>query len=113
MMEKVDYCGLVSGNKTDKSLLFTTFFGTKANIPLIEECPVNVACEVVKRIKVYKMDVFIGEIIETFIGEGYTTNGCVDIKEINPLIYCTDNFYWTIDNKIGQGFEIGKLLQSK
>ena len=113
MMEKVDYCGLVSGNKTDKSQLFTTFFGTKDNIPLIDECPVNIACKVIKRIKVFNMDVFIGEIIETFVGEGYITNGCVDIEKINPLIYCIDNFYWTIGNKLGKGFETGKLLQSK
>lgn len=42
------------------------------------------------------MDVFLGEVIETFVGEDYTTNGHSDTKKINPLIYCIDNLYWTI-----------------
>ena len=91
MIEKVDYCGLESGYRTDKSQLFTTFFGIIRNIPLIEECTVNIACKVIKRFKIYKMDVFIGEVIETFVGEDYTTNGRADTKKINPLI-----FAWTI-----------------
>jgi len=36
--EKTDYCGLVSGGKTDKSEIFDVFYGELANAPLIKEC---------------------------------------------------------------------------
>ncbi len=39
LMEKADYCGLVSGHKVDKSGLFRVFYGELETAPLIEECP--------------------------------------------------------------------------
>jgi len=41
MVEKTDYCGLVSGVKNDKSRLFDVFYGELKKAPLIAECPVS------------------------------------------------------------------------
>src|SRR5689334_8351141 len=41
MVDGVDYCGIVSGRTTDKSELFTEFYGELGTAPMIEECPVN------------------------------------------------------------------------
>jgi flavin reductase (DIM6/NTAB) family NADH-FMN oxidoreductase RutF len=39
LMEKTDYCGLVSGKKVDKSKIFKVFYGQLPHAPMIEECP--------------------------------------------------------------------------
>lgn len=36
MVAKTDYCGLVSGNDGDKSILFHTFYGILENAPMIQ-----------------------------------------------------------------------------
>lgn len=40
LLEKVDYCGLVSGKKVDKSTLFTVRKGDNTGTPMIDECPI-------------------------------------------------------------------------
>jgi flavin reductase (DIM6/NTAB) family NADH-FMN oxidoreductase RutF len=110
LVKKVDYCGLVSGNKTDKSSIFETFFGETDKAPMIDECPINLVCRVIKTFDVYDMVVFIGEIIETFVWKECLSNGFPDTKKINPLIYCMDNQYWDIGKVVGKGFSDGKCL---
>src|SRR5512136_2783435 len=46
LIEKTDYCGLVSGNKTDKSEVFTIYYGELGKAPLIKECPICISCTV-------------------------------------------------------------------
>ena len=57
------------------------------------------------------MTVFVGEIIETFVGKEYLMNGFPDTKKINPLIYCMDNQYWDVGRVVGKGFSEGKNLK--
>jgi flavin reductase (DIM6/NTAB) family NADH-FMN oxidoreductase RutF len=40
MVDKVDYCGLVSGKKDDKARLFQVFYGDLKTAPMINECPI-------------------------------------------------------------------------
>ena len=41
---KVDYCGIYSGKKRDKSKIFEIFYGVLETAPLVQECPVNLEC---------------------------------------------------------------------
>ena len=66
LVEKVDYCGLVSGNNVDKSKVFECFYESSEKIPMILECPINMECTVIKTLEIYNMEVFIGEVIETY-----------------------------------------------
>ena len=72
LVDKVDYCGLVSGNNIDKSQVFKCFYESNNKIPLIEECPINMECKVTKIIEIYDMELFIGEIIETYVNQRLT-----------------------------------------
>jgi len=45
-MAKADFCGTASGRKVDKASLFKDP-ESLPDLPLIEDCPVNLACEVV------------------------------------------------------------------
>ena len=44
LLEKTDYCGLVSGEKTDKSKEFDVFYGSLKTAPMINDCPVSLEC---------------------------------------------------------------------
>jgi flavin reductase (DIM6/NTAB) family NADH-FMN oxidoreductase RutF len=39
MAEVTDYCGIVSGKKTDKSKIFDLFYGELKTAPMIKDCP--------------------------------------------------------------------------
>jgi flavin reductase (DIM6/NTAB) family NADH-FMN oxidoreductase RutF len=107
-VERVDYCGLVSGADNNTSQVFDCFYGDDDKAPMISDCPVNLACKVIKTFEVHDMDVFIAEVVETLISEDCTTDGRADTRKTNPLIYCMDNLYWSIGDAVGRGFSIGK-----
>jgi flavin reductase (DIM6/NTAB) family NADH-FMN oxidoreductase RutF len=58
MVKETDYCGLVSGNKKDKAAFFKTFYGKLKTAPMIEECPINMECELMKTVDFPNHDVF-------------------------------------------------------
>ncbi|MDR3561605.1 MAG: flavin reductase family protein [Negativicutes bacterium] len=110
MVEVTDYIGIVSGDKIDKSVLFRNFYGQLASAPMIEECPLNLECRLVKVVDVGGTnDIFIGEIVEAYTSEEFLTDGLPDIKKINPLVFSMhDNNYWQVGANIGRAWGIGK-----
>lgn len=110
MLKETDYCGLVSGKDVDKSKLFHTFYGTSNSIPMIEECPINMACKVVQEFELEGSNVlFIGKILESFSEEKYLSNGLPDIKKIDPILLSVNDFnYYNIGTRIGKAWSIGK-----
>ena len=69
----VVYCGIVSGKKVDKGALFKTFFGKLKTAPMIEECPVNMECQLVRTVDFPTHDIFMGEVVNTFCDEAVLT----------------------------------------
>lgn len=113
LIEKTDYCGLVSGSKTDKSELFHVFFGDLGKAPLIKECPVCMSCSLYNAVKLPFDTLYIGEPKEVFTEEKYLTNGILDIKKVNPFtLTMPDNHYWSVGENIGKAWNIGKSLKS-
>jgi flavin reductase (DIM6/NTAB) family NADH-FMN oxidoreductase RutF len=106
LVEKTDYCGLVSGYQTDKSSIFTTFYG-EIGVPMIEECPVNLECKVIKVIEINNMEMFIGEVIQSYIDQGCIENGNPNAMKIDPLIYDIGNTYRNLGNWTAQAFKTG------
>ena len=114
LMEKTDYCGLVSGNKTDKSGIFSVFYGELKKAPLIEECPVCFSCSLSETVKLPSNTLFIGEVKEVFTEERYMTDNLIDIKKVNPFtLSMPDNHYWSVGEKIEKAWSIGKALKKK
>ncbi len=110
LMKELDYCGLCSGKEIDKAKIFKAYYGEDNNSPMIQECPINISCEVMKNITVYDMEVFIGKVTEVYASVDCLTDGFPDTKKVDPLIYCMDNKYWKIGDPIGYGFSEGKEL---
>jgi flavin reductase (DIM6/NTAB) family NADH-FMN oxidoreductase RutF len=92
LVAETDYVGIVSGSKTDKSGVFTTFEGSVAGVPMIRGCPVNLLCKVVRTAELPNeptpivSEFFIGEVLEVYVDGRCLTDGKPDIKKINPLL---------------------------
>ena len=111
LIEKTDFCGLVSGSKTDKSELFNVFYGESDKVPLIEECPVCMSCSVYDAVKLPSNTLYIGEPREVFTEEKYMTDNQLDIKKINPFtLTMPDNHYWSVGENLGKAWNIGKNI---
>lgn len=109
MIEKTDYCGLVTGSKTDKSGLFDVFYGGLKGAPMIKECPVCMACKVYDIVRLPHNTFFIGEIIDAYSEDQYLTDGMPDVKKINPFtLTMPDKNFWTVGENIGKAWSIGK-----
>jgi flavin reductase (DIM6/NTAB) family NADH-FMN oxidoreductase RutF len=111
LIEKTDFCGLVSGSKTDKSELFNVFYGESDKVPLIEECPVCMSCSVYDAVKLPSNTLYIGEPREVFTEEKYMADNQLDIKKINPFtLTMPDNHYWSVGENLGKAWNIGKNI---
>ncbi|MFW9829894.1 MAG: flavin reductase family protein [Promethearchaeota archaeon] len=115
LLAKVDYCGIVSGSEVDKSLLFEVFFGELDTVPLIKECPVNLECKVVKEFSIQHRQIFIGDVIQTYVNQEFVIENegrksIADMIKLDPIIYALDNKYYTIGKSIGIGYQEGKSI---
>ena len=107
LVQKVDYCGTVSGNTTDKSAVFTSFYDAAGKAPMIAECPMNFLCRVVKTIPLYGFEMFIGEIVAAYVSDRCLTDGRPDTKKIDPLAMTSGGNYWDLGRPVGAIFKEG------
>jgi flavin reductase (DIM6/NTAB) family NADH-FMN oxidoreductase RutF len=109
LVKQVDFCGIYSGKKTDKSEIFELFFGKLDAAPLIEACPVNLECKLRHTLDLGAHVLVVGEIVETHVSEHGMTDGKPDAQKIDPLIYSPGmGAYHRLGQIVGQAFSIGK-----
>lgn len=114
MVEKVDYCGLVSGRDVDKSQLFETFFGVETGAPMIRECPLNMECRLTEVLDRPEHEVFIGQVVAAHCDEDRLTSGVPDIVKINPLVFAmNDRGYWQLSERKASAWSVGKRLKKR
>ena len=105
----VDYCGIYSGHRRDKSQIFQVEFGNLKTAPLIAECPVNLECKVIHTLDLSSHVLFIGEIMESYVKQDCISDGKPDAGKIDPLIYATaTQQYHRLGEALGTAFSIGK-----
>ena len=111
LLEKTDYCGLVSGRERDKSRIFTLFHGNLEHAPMIQECPLAFACTLVNIVELPSNDLFIGEVAEAYAEEACLTKGAPDIVKMSPFtLTMPDNIDWKIGGQAGKAWEAGRAL---
>jgi flavin reductase (DIM6/NTAB) family NADH-FMN oxidoreductase RutF len=114
LVEKTDFCGLVSGAKADKASLFTLFYGALDKAPLIGECPVCMACTLHQTVSLPTNRLYIGEPREVWTEERYLTEQKLDIGKIHPFtLTMPDNRYWAVGGCLGSAWSAGKALKKK
>ena len=107
-----DYCGIVSGEKEDKSAVYTSFYGKLNNAPLAKECPVNIECKLFSTTDCGSHVLVIGEIIEIHADRSAVTDGKPDTLRVNPLVYA-QSAYWHVGMQAAKAFSVGKEYKRK
>jgi len=103
ILEKVDYCGLVSGRNVNKFLKagLGPIEPTKVRPPLIKECPVNIECRLTKVVELGAHHMFIGEITCVHVDEDILNpEGEIDYAKTRPIVY-NQGEYWSLGEKRG------------
>jgi flavin reductase (DIM6/NTAB) family NADH-FMN oxidoreductase RutF len=108
MVQKTDYCGIVSGKTADKSMLFTAFYDEQGKAPLISECPLNFLCKVIQTSPIFDFEMFFGEIVSVYANEQSLTDGKPDPLKINPMIIMGSS-YWNFGQAVGNAFKEGAV----
>jgi flavin reductase (DIM6/NTAB) family NADH-FMN oxidoreductase RutF len=113
LLEKTDYCGIVTGKTTDKSKIFDVFYGELGQAPMIRECPLCLECRLVQAVDLPSNTLFIGEIVSAYAEEKMLTNGRPDVEKMDPFtLTMPDNCYWRVGEKAGQAWNAGKSLKT-
>lgn len=112
ILAETDYCGLVSGSKTDKvaDAKFKVFYGEIKTAPLIGQCPVNHACEVVQILNLGSHQMVVGRIKETFINEEIMKDGRPDIAKTKLFLFSVMGKYNTVGEQVGDSFKTGSVI---
>lgn len=113
MVRKVDACGVLSGKETDKfaSMGWKQAPAEKVKPPLIEECAVQMECQVKEIISLGSHDLFLGEVVALHVKEEVQKEkGRIDVTKALPLAFCPGaQEYWNLGRCIGHyGFTKGK-----
>lgn len=111
MIQKTDYCGLVSGKTVDKSHLFSSFYDEIGKAPMISECPMNFLCKVIQTVPICGFEVFFGEIVSTYVNENCLTGDVPDPLKINPTLAMGLNYY-NLGQTAGAVFKEGKKINN-
>ena len=106
--KEADYIGIASGRDTDK-IADTGFTVTKSELvdaPVVEQCGLVLECNLKETVELGLHTIFVGEIVDVKADESALTDGKLDIKKINPIIFNPgDNGYFSIGEKISDAFK--------
>ncbi len=114
LMVQTDYCGIMTGKKTDKAAIFDVFYGELETAPMIRECPVCMECRLERIVDFAEHDVFVGEVVQTHVHPDVLKEGKIDIARVNPLLFdMASKHYWALGERLGQCWGEGKKLKRK
>lgn len=112
MLVATDYAGLVTGEKVDKSELFEIARGELSHAPMIADCPLSMELRLRDTVNLGPHEIFIGEVINTYIDENCLTNQKPDLKKIDPILFDFMAIeYWSIGERIGKPWRDGKVMK--
>lgn len=91
-----DYCGVKSGRDTDKFKMMNLHKGkaSKVNVPILEESPVNIECQVTQVLELGSHDMFLAKVVAVDVDEAYIDrNGKFDLAKAAPIVYSHGNYF--------------------
>jgi flavin reductase (DIM6/NTAB) family NADH-FMN oxidoreductase RutF len=109
MVKETDYCCLVPGKNVDKAAFFKTFYGKMKTASMIEECAVNMECQLIKTVDFPNHGIFVGKVATTYCDEAVLTVGIVDFGKVMPILFVmNDRSYWNLGTKVAKAWDVGK-----
>ena len=114
LVKETDYCGLISGSDTDKvkDCKFKVFYGNLKTAPLIEQCPINLECEVTHILNLGSHHLVVGKVVETYLSEECLTDGRPDIDKVKPFAFGPGKYY-AIGGAFADALKIGWEIKPK
>jgi flavin reductase (DIM6/NTAB) family NADH-FMN oxidoreductase RutF len=114
LMVATDYCGIMTGKKTDKAALFDVFYGELETAPMIRECPVNMELKLHEVLDFETHDIFVGELAQTYADSQVHQDGRIDVTRLKPLLFdMASKQYWSLGEPLGQCWGAGKALKRR
>ena len=111
-IEVTDYCGITSGKNSDKTKIFTTFYGTLGTAPMIQECPLAIECRLFTTVDCGSHVLCVGEIANTYANSDVLTGDTPDVRKIDPIVYINSKYY-RMGDYLADAFSVGKNLKNK
>ena len=114
LMVETDYCGIVTGKKTDKAALFDVFYGELKTAPMTRQCRINMELKLFQVLDLGVHDIFIGELVQTYADESILTDGNIDVDKLRPLLFdMASKKYRSLGPVVGDCWGAGKALKSE
>lgn len=76
---------------------------------MIKECPVNMECKFHSMIDLGTHDLFIGEIVETYIDKDCVIDDKANIKNLDPIITFWKGDYWKLGDFFAKHMKLEKI----
>lgn len=116
LVRQADWCGVKSGRDVNKfeECHLTQGKANQVNVPLIEECPVNLECKVKSITPLGSHDMFLAEIVGVDIDEDYLDeDGKLHMEQCGLAAYVHGE-YFTLGKKVGSfGYSVRKRPKRK
>ena len=89
LIEQVEYCGTKSGRDVDKfeETKLTPKPAEYVDAPLIDECPVNIECQVVDKMRPGTYTMFAGKVLAIHVKEGIFNGKSLDLEKAPTIGY--------------------------
>jgi flavin reductase (DIM6/NTAB) family NADH-FMN oxidoreductase RutF len=104
LLAETNICGSKSGRDIDKAKLFDNFYGELKTAPMIQQCPINIECEVAEILDYDPNEGIIGRVIKSYADPECLTDGKLDWRKVHPIIWATggDFNYYRLGERISQ-----------
>lgn len=103
LVRVTDYCGSVSGHKVDKFAAtgLTPVPAKAIDTVIIDECPVNIECQVSKVLPLGAHDLFLGKVVAVQVDESIVNEvGDMDLAKADLFAY-SGGRYWSLGQLLG------------
>jgi flavin reductase (DIM6/NTAB) family NADH-FMN oxidoreductase RutF len=104
LLAETNICGSKSGRDIDKEKLFDNFYGDLKTAPMIQQCPINIECEVAEILDYDPNEGIIGRVVKSHADPQFLTDGKLDWRKVHPIIWVTggDFNYYHLGERISQ-----------
>jgi len=112
LVKETDYVGITKGRTVDKSKVFDIFYGD-TGAPLIHSCPFSIELSLTHTIRMADHTLLVGTAHNSYLDGKFYTDGQPDMTKMDLMVYTgKPATYWSLGDKAGDAFSIGKEFTS-
>jgi flavin reductase (DIM6/NTAB) family NADH-FMN oxidoreductase RutF len=108
LVNQVDYAGMYSSKKVDKSELFDAEIVD--GLPVIKDSPITLFLEEHNRIQIKHRVIIVCSITKTMVNPSIIKDNHLNLSNLQSILYGLDNNYYTTGDTLGKGYELGKNI---